>query len=290
MKCPNVEEWKAKGKTILVNGFEIFYIDEGTSNEVICILHGYPSCSYDYYRVLPLLTSKYRVIVHDHLGFGLSGRPLNYSYSLIEQADVALAFWETLGLDNIHLLAHDYGTSVATEIIARINMGYEPVKLKNIILGNGSMLIEKAKLLLIQRLLRSPTFGPLVVQLTTEWVFKMNMSKVWYDKSKVNLKEFEILYRLLWDTPESKKTFPIVSRYLDERRKFWHRWIGALCETQRKIILIWADKDPVAIIEMAYDLQDKIPNNELFVLKDIGHYPMLEAPEIYANHVSKALG
>jgi pimeloyl-ACP methyl ester carboxylesterase len=45
-------------------------IDEGNSEETLVILHGYPTSSFDYYKVLPELTKKYRVIVHDHLGFG----------------------------------------------------------------------------------------------------------------------------------------------------------------------------------------------------------------------------
>lgn len=73
-----------------------------------------------------------------------------------------------------------------------------------------------------------------------------------------------------------------MSQYIDERKKFWHRWIGALEQTDKHINLLWADKDPVAVIEMAYLLEDKISSNTLKILPDIGHYPMLAAPGIYA--------
>ena len=59
----------------------------------LLILHGYPSSSHDYLAALPRLTQNYRVVLHDHLGFGLSQKPSDYSYSLLEQAEVALALW-----------------------------------------------------------------------------------------------------------------------------------------------------------------------------------------------------
>lgn len=287
MKVPSLIEWKNRGSTHTVLGHSLFVIDEGDHNdETIVILHGYPSCSYDYYACLPILSEDHRVVIHDHLGFGLSGRPEKYSYSLIEQADHAWALWQKLGLKKVHLLAHDYGTSVATEILAQAMRGFEPVKLQSITVGNGSMLIEMAQLLLMQKILRSKRWGPLAVRLATRWNFKKNMSKIWYDKSKVNEEELDVLYDMMWSQPGGKKVFHRVSQYLDERYKYWHRWIGeGLYSTDRHINILWAEKDPVAVIAMGETLHEHIPNNSFKRLPDLGHYPMLEDPEQYAKAV-----
>ena len=289
MQAPSFEEWKSVGEIIEVNDHEVFVVDQGDAAETIVILHGYPSCSYDYFRVLPLLTKKYRVIVHDHLGFGFSGKPLNYSYSLIEQADIAQALWQKLGLKEVHLLAHDYGTSVATEIVARYNLGYEPVKLKTITIGNGSMHIEMAKLQWTQKLLRSKFWGPILVKFRSWAMFNNAFYKLWYDKSKIDKKEFAVLWKMLDHDPDGAKVFPAVSRYLLERVKFWHRWIGGLRKTDKHINILWADKDPVAIIDMAHALHERIPSNSLEIIPNVGHYPMLEAPDIYAGKVMEMI-
>ena len=170
---PTFNEWENRGKKISILGHQLFVIDEGQGEETIAILHGYPSCSYDYYAVLPIWTKKYRVVIHDHPGFGLSSKKSDYSYSLIEQADVAIALWQYLGLEEVHLLAHDYGTSVATELIARYNLGHEPVRLKTITIGNGSMLIEMADLIWTQKLLRpSRQFVNILrKEIFQEWLF-----------------------------------------------------------------------------------------------------------------------
>src|SRR6185436_11057826 len=74
----------------------------------LLVLHGFPSSSRDFLPALPALAARRRVVVHDHLGFGLSDKPAAYSYSLLEQAEVAIALWRELGITKGHLLAHDY--------------------------------------------------------------------------------------------------------------------------------------------------------------------------------------
>jgi pimeloyl-ACP methyl ester carboxylesterase len=74
-----------------------------------------------------VLAKSRRVIVHDHLGFGLSDKPAEYSYSLMEQAAYAVGVWRKLGIRRGHLLANDYGTSVATELLARHVRGMLPI-------------------------------------------------------------------------------------------------------------------------------------------------------------------
>ncbi len=286
--APTFQAWQERGKYLDILGHRLFVIDEGNAAETVVILHGYPSCSYDYYAILPLLTPHYRVVVHDHPGFGLSSKRMDYSYSLFEQADVAQALWQQLGLQEVHLLAHDYGTSVATEIIARYNLAYEPIRLKSITLGNGSMLINMARLLWTQRVLKNQSIGPILANLSSKRLFVRNFTRLWCDKSKINLNEFDVLWQMLTHD-NGRKVLPLLSQYIDERKRFWHRWIGALERTDKHIHLVWADKDPVAIFEMATVLQEKISSNSLEVLENVGHYPMLEAPEAYVAAVLKKL-
>ncbi|MFT4759712.1 MAG: pimeloyl-ACP methyl ester carboxylesterase [Paraglaciecola sp.] len=280
-----VQEWQALGTYHQIGEHKVFTVEAGEGDATLVILHGYPSASFDYYKVLEVWKPHFRVIIHDHLGYGFSDKPKNYSYSLIEQAEVAQQLWQKLGVKKAHLLAHDYGTSVATEIIYRRNIGIEPVTIQSATLGNGSMLIEMASLLLSQKLLYHPFFGPLLVKLSSRGYFKYNMRKIWWDKSKCNDAELDILWGLL-EANGGRKVLPKITQYIPERFKFWNRWIAnGLYKTDLPINLLWADKDPVAVVEMAHELHKNIPNNRLQILKDIGHYPMLEAPEVYGKAV-----
>ena len=279
-------EWKAKGNIIRINNRDIFVIDEGNHDKTLIILHGYPTSSFDYYKALPYLTKKYRVIIHDHLGFGFSDKPLDYSYSLIEQTDIALLLWQKLGLQNVTLLAHDYGTSIATEIIARSNQNQLKITIDKLILCNGSMHIELAKLRTIQKLLKSKITGKWVAKLANQALFNRNIKNIYFDKSKVSQEELNEMWFQI-NHNNGRKVIHLLSNYINERYYFWHRWIGALTQTNITTKIVWATHDPIAVKAIATQLQNEIPNNELFWLNNTGHFPMLENPKEWSELVLK---
>lgn len=287
-------DWKSKGEFITVNDRKLFVIDTSSffssedkiPTETMVILHGYPTSSYDYYKVLPELSKHYRVIVHDHLGFGFSDKPLNYSYSLLDQADLALQLWQQLGVKKVHLLAHDYGTSVATEIIARNNNNELIIEIENLTLCNGSMHIELSQLRTIQKLLKNKWLGKYVAKLTTYAIFSKNLRNVYFDKTKVSNNELKDIWMQL-EYNEGRKVIHKLSQYINERYIYWNRWIGALKETNLQTNIVWAKNDPVAVPAIARLIATEISNNKLFWIENTGHFPMLENPDEWLNCILK---
>lgn len=278
------KDWKNKGKIITVFGKKLFVIDEGNSEETLVILHGYPTSSYDYYKVLDQLSKQYRIIIHDHLGFGFSDKPIMYSYSLIEQAEVALQLWKQLGIKKVTLLAHDYGTSVCTEILARYNTKQIDLQINQLILCNGSVHIELSQLRSIQKLLKSKLTGKWVAKLTSYPIFRKNLRNVYFDKTQATENELKEMWFQL-EHNNGRKVIHLLSNYINERYFFWHRWIGALKETQIPTKIIWAKNDPVAIAPIAKLLTSEIPHNNLFWIDNCGHFPMLENPKKWVELV-----
>lgn len=277
-------DWKAKGKYYTIFNRKVFVIEQGNHDKTLVILHGYPTSSFDYFKVLPELSKHYRVVIHDHLGFGFSDKPLNYSYSLIEQADFALEIWKKLKLTKVTLLAHDYGTSVATEIVARHNKRQTNLEIEQLILCNGSVHIEYSKLRFIQKLLKNSYTGKFVASLTTYSIFSKNMRNIYFDKSKATDHELKEMWNQI-EFNDGKKVIHQLTNYINERYFFWHRWVGALKETQIPTKIIWAKNDPIAIPKIAELLLEEIPNNELYWMENCGHFLMLENP----NEFIKAL-
>ena len=224
------------------------------------------------------LAGTYRVIVHDHLGFGLSDKPRDYSYSLIEQTDMALLLWQKLGVRSAHVFGHDYGTSIATELLARWNLGFRPVQLESMTLCNGSVHIELAKLRVIQKLLRNDTLGPIVAQLSTQLVFNRNMRKLWHDPSVLPQADLDVMWGLL-TRDGGRAVLPKITHYLRDRVHFWHRWIGALQQSRLPLNFLWGAEDPIVGGDIAKVHHDEAPGSQLKILDGVGHYPMLEAPE-----------
>jgi pimeloyl-ACP methyl ester carboxylesterase len=279
----NVEEWRTRGASLTLHGRTLFVIDTGANGgaghdrPALVLLHGYPTSSHDYYRVLPLLAERFRVIVHDHLGFGLSEKPRDYSYSLCEQSDFALLLWQHLGVRSAHVFAHDYGTSVATELLARWNRGFRPVPIESITLCNGSVHIELARLRFIQKLLRNETLGPLVARLSSQRVFNRNMRRLWHDPATLPQADLDTMWELL-TRDGGKEVLPSITQYLRDRVRYWYRWVGALRASQLPLGFLWGAEDPITGCAVAEVHHAEAPGSRLTVLDGVGHYPMLEAP------------
>jgi pimeloyl-ACP methyl ester carboxylesterase len=193
-----LESWRARGRMVRVFGWDVFTVTEGPSEGLpILVLHGFPSSSRDFFPALPSLAARRRVVVHDHLGFGLSDKPAAYSYSLVEQAEVAIALWRSLGIERGHLLAHDYGTSVATELLARRERGLCPVDFASVTLCNGSVHIELAQLTPSQHLLRRPHLGPIFARLASHRVFVAQLRRILGDPRSVSTEDLDVMWELM---------------------------------------------------------------------------------------------
>jgi len=285
----DAKQWKSKGRFIEVNGYTHFYYDSNTDKPCLLILHGYPTCSYDYYQVIPILEKYFRVVVHDHLGFGYSAKPLDYSYSLMEQTDQALLLWHQLGIKQGVVLAHDYGTSIATELLARVHRFHNiGIAINSLVLCNGSMHIELSKLRLIQKLLLNSMTGPLVAKLSHKKIFAKNIQNVYFNPTATNQNEIDALWEMVTFN-QGRRVLHKTTQYIKQRYHYWHRWIGALRTSELPIKIIWAKNDPVAVIAMAEILNHEIIDSELTVLDQLGHFPMLENPSVWSKAVINAL-
>jgi len=276
--------WKSKGKYFNVGAFKIWYHVHNPDHErTIVILHGYPTCSFDYKNILKFFP-EHRIVLHDYLGFGLSDKPSSEKYLLKEQADRALALYKHLGLDDFCLFAHDYGTSVATEILSRDNEGEFEFTISKLILSNGSMLINMSQLRPIQKMLKHDILGPVVARLANQNTFIRNMKNIWHDPSSINVNELKILWLMLIMNG-GRKVLPRITKYIDQRYENYDRWIVALKETKIETLILWAENDPVAVIEMADVLQKYIPHNTKITISSSGHYPMIESPRIFSDEI-----
>ncbi len=94
-------------------GLSMSYLDEGPRDgEVVVMLHGNPSWSYYWRNLVSGLSDKYRCIVPDHIGMGLSDKPddSRYDYTLRSRVDDVATLLERLGIDGpITLAVHDWG-------------------------------------------------------------------------------------------------------------------------------------------------------------------------------------
>lgn len=280
-------DWHARGQTLTVHGLPVFVVHEPgrrPAEDPLLLLHGYPTSSRDFSGVIDRLARSRPVVAFDFPGFGLSSKPEAYSYSLLEQAEIALGVWAALGLKRGHLLAHDYGTSVATEILARRARGGIGLDIRSLTLCNGSVHIELAKLTMTQRVLRHRQLGPWLAKLSSARFFETRIRATFADGSKLSSAEAEAMWEALVSSG-GRARMPTVTQYLRERVRFWHRWIGALTEFDRPAHVVWGREDPIAVTAIADQLLAEIPGAEASWLDGVGHYPQIEAPDRWCDAI-----
>ncbi|MFW5876946.1 MAG: alpha/beta fold hydrolase [Myxococcota bacterium] len=277
---PSVEHWRNRGDFVDACGMRVFVVDTGpaSATDVVLVLHGFPTSSHDWHRALPQMgdPARRRFILFDMPGYGLSDKPAEYSYSLMEQADVAEWVLRQVGVSRAHIVAHDMGTSVACELMARRERRLLSFQTRSLLLMNGSVHIELAHLTPSQRLLQSPLKNTFA-RLGSGTVFKAQLRRIC--GQPLSDEDLEAMWAQILHL-DGKLRLPRIIEYLGERRRFWHRWIGALTRlSELPTHVLWGPLDRVAVPAIATQLAREIPDTELEWLEGLGHYPMLEDPD-----------
>ncbi|MGY5352178.1 alpha/beta fold hydrolase [Wenyingzhuangia sp. IMCC45533] len=112
-------EFRNRQKSFQSSDGALKYIDEGKGDKVILLLHGVPTSSWLYRKMIPLLTTKgYRVIAPDMLGYGSSDNPKGYEiYNEANHAKRILALMNHLNIQHWHHVMHDAGGLWTWELI-----------------------------------------------------------------------------------------------------------------------------------------------------------------------------
>jgi haloalkane dehalogenase len=110
---PVGKEYPFNARYITVNHHRMHYIDQGTGDPVV-FLHGNPTWSYIFRNIIPYAEPSNRCIAVDLIGMGRSDKP-DIGYTFLEHVDYVTRFIETLGLDNIVLVGHDWGAAIGLQ-------------------------------------------------------------------------------------------------------------------------------------------------------------------------------
>lgn len=273
-----VEAWRARGRRVRVRAGQVWVLDESGSDPAatpVLLLHGFPSSAYDFVGAIEKMRRRRRVVALDFLGFGLSEKPEDYGYSLFEQADTVVEVARAVGLSRAHLWAHDMGTSVTTELLARRERGLLPLALASVTLMNGSVHIELAHLTPGQQVLRSP-LGKVFAKLSTKRVFELQMRRTF--AKQPDRETLDAMWQLLSRDGGGERMAQTIA-YIEERWRYERRWIGALERCEVPVLVAWGKRDPVAVVAIAEKLAREIPGAQKEIWEELGHWPQVEDAE-----------
>ncbi|QSL93442.1 alpha/beta hydrolase [Ectopseudomonas toyotomiensis] len=277
-----LDEWRAQSQAVDFRGHTIRYWTAGdTQAQPLLLIHGFPSASWDWHRLWAPLAERYRLIACDMLGFGYSAKPRGHAYSLLEQADLQQALLAHLGERRpVHVLAHDYGDSVAQELIARRQEGQ--LQLASCVFLNGGLFPETHHPVRVQKLLLGP-LGPLIGRLFSRRKLAQSFARIFGPHTQASEAELDALWQLVAYNNGPAVMHRLI-RYMPERRQQRQRWVTAMQATTLPMRVIDGAFDPISGAHMVARYRELIADADTVLLDGIGHYPQLEAPAAVLEH------
>jgi pimeloyl-ACP methyl ester carboxylesterase len=287
--------WEAGGDRVAVGDHEVWCKCIPASNPSarggnapLLVIHGFPTCSFDWRAAIEQLGAERDVLVLDLLGFGLSDKP-DQRYSLRGYADGVEAVVAHFGVDHVDLVTHDLGDSVGGEILARSLDGTLGFTIGRRVLTNGSIYIEMAQLTAGQQfLLELPDERNPAVGADDGVAYAAGVVGTFAPASTIDPVD-KATFVAMAVREDGLGLLPRTIRYIEDRRAEQERFTGAIETHPSPVGVVWGDEDPVAVHAMAERFIATRTDAPLITLEGVGHYPMIEAPERFAASVLSLL-
>lgn len=275
-----LKQWRDDAQYFGANAAQIAYWTSKKPDDEkpwLLLIHGYPTSSWDWSGLWPSLKKRFNLAALDMLGFGLSDKPRAIRYSIADQADLQEALLAQLGVGEAHLFVHDYGNTVAQELLARHNEGILSFSIKSICFLNGGLFPEQHRARPVQKLGLTP-LGSLLGLLLTREKFRNTFDDIFGPNTKASDTEIDAHWALISEQG-GRGVLHKLLRYIPERKAMRARWVGALQQTSVPMRLIDGGADPVSGKHLYDYYLEQVPNADAVLFEDIGHYPHTEAPE-----------
>ncbi len=271
-----------------VAGHTLRYLDEGTGPEVLLCVHGNPTWSFYYRKVIERFSSDYRVIAVDHVGCGRSDKPSRaaFPYTLSSHRDNLIALIDALDIQRITLIAHDWGGAIGlSSVLERMP------KLQRVVLLNTGAFPPPYLPTRIAAC-RAPVLGSLAVRGLNAFAraaITMAMSR--------NRMTPEVARGLLAPYDSWKNRVAIDAFVRDIPMTPQHVTYKTLADLEQRLpdladipsLLVWGMQDWCFRPECLRRFEAVWPQATTIEIADAGHYVLEDAPQETLDAISRFL-
>lgn len=268
-----------ESKFIELDGQQLHYIDEG-QGPVILFVHGTPSWSFDFRKIIIQLRKEYRCIAFDHIGFGLSDKPKDYDYSLDRHVQNLAAFVKKLQLEKLSLVLHDFGGPIGLEWAFKHVEQVERITLMNTWWGDSRDQPEFKKML---RILKSPLLPFLYKWLNFSARFLL--PQAFGDRKKLS-KEIHRHYKKPFSRPSERMgTIGFAKSLANDQDFFAQQWAKREELAHLPFLLIWGMQDRFIGEHYLKKIERGLPQTQGVRLAEAGHFPQEEEAEALSQAI-----
>ena len=249
-----------------VGGLPLFWreAEAADAGSPVLYLHGSPTNSDDF---LPFL-ERTGGVAPDLPGFGRSGKPPGFDYSIRGYAAFLEAFLDELGLDRVSLVVHDWGG---------VGLALPPRRLDRLVVMNAVPLSADYRWHRIARLWRTPLVGEVAMGFTTRSGFKRLSKEALVEPGPAP----DFLIDRVWDHFDHGTQRAILKLYRSGDPAELGRAGSHLAEITCPALVVWGTQDPYIPPAFAESYADALGGSTgLELLDDAGHWPWLDRPEV----------
>ena len=220
-------------------------------------------------------------------GFGFSDKSPK-KYLIKEQADTISEVIRHLGITSAHVLSHDYGDTVAQEMMAQQLENDLAFRIESLHLLNGGLFPETHRALPIQKLLLSP-IGGLIIRFLNKNAIRKSMHNIFGPNTPPSDQDINDFWILI-STNNGHQHMHLLLDYMKQRKQYRERWVSALQNANAPLRLTAGMADPISGAHMVARYKQLIPNADVIELDQIGHYPQIESAEAVVKSITSFLG
>ena len=305
MTMPRAEDWRRRGghfswrPTARDAGLvEVFHVELGDPGApVLLLIHGWPTSSIDWFDVAGQLSTRFRVCALDFPGYGFSGKPQGWGYSLTRDAElVEFYLAEVLGAGTAVIVAHDRGDSVALAHAARYADGRPAARIEHLVLSNGNIFLPLSNLTNAQRQILDADSGPQIAAALSPPVLAQALGATTFTPSRTPGDPVVEALTATFAHDDGVTVLPETIQYLAERSTGEQAWLTALASARFPVSVIWGLCDTVSPPRVAsyvwnrYLMLKPGGNNRLYFIPDASHYLQADRPDAFVQVLLHALG
>ena len=283
------DEYPFESHFLELDGARMHYVDEGPRDApVLLMLHGNPTWSFYYRKLVRAFSDRYRCVVPDHIGCGLSDKPQDYEYTLRRRIDDVEALVDHLGIEQFHVAVHDWGGAIGMGLCAR-----RPDAVGKITLFNTAA-FRDVNIPFSINICRIPGFGELAIKGLNGFVLTAQIRAI-YDRAKLSgpIREAYLAPYDSWANRVAIHAFVKDIPMSDERIHRGRRWVRSKPRlpqfADHNVLIVWGDDDFCFTPHFRERFEAIFENAEVHALPDASHFVVEDATDAIVDWMTMFL-
>ncbi len=249
-----------------IDELPVFWRSAPASGTPALYLHGVPTNSDDWVPFLALGGG----LAPDLPGFGRSGKPGNFDYTIEGYANFLEAYLDLVGVERVRLAVHDWG-AVGLAFAQR-----HPERVERLVLVNAVPLLPGYEWHRAARIWRRPLLGELAMGATTRWALRRASREANVTPGPMP----DAWQRSVWDHFDQGTQRAILRLYRSADPDVLARAGERLASLDAPALVVWGERDPYIPARFATAYGEALSDAEVRTVPGAGHWPWLDRPEL----------